>query len=78
MSSVYEHVDHLVTTLVEVGVRCDKIEVKILGFPLQQTEQEARIHNACQQTEVQPEEKNQRLSVFRGLAGGNKGAGWYV
>lgn len=34
MSSVYEYVDHLVTTLVEVGVGCDKIEVKILGFPL--------------------------------------------
>lgn len=34
MSSVYEYVDHLVTTLVEVGVGCDKIEVKIPGFPL--------------------------------------------
>ena len=46
MSSVYEYVDHLVTTLVEVGVGCDKIEVKILEFPLKERKNKKNITDA--------------------------------
>ena len=54
-----------------------------LSLPyLQQTEQEARIHNACQQTEVQPEEKTSDCQssadlqvAIKALVGTFEGAG---
>ena len=73
MSSVYEHVDHLVTTLVEVGVRCDKIEVKILGFPLKkkgkkkQKNKLKKKHQGRYNSKLYKKTKQRKLSYYTDL-----------
>lgn len=62
MSSVYEYVDHLVTTLVEVGVGCDKIEVKILEFPLKEKKKTKKKHHGRYNSELYKKTKQRKLS----------------
>lgn len=67
MSSVYEHVDHLVTTLVEVGVGCDKIEVKILEFPLKEKKKTKKKHHGRYNSELYKKTKQRKLSYYTDL-----------
>lgn len=78
MSSVYEYVDHLVTTLVEVGVGCDKIEVKILGFPLKkkgkkkQKNKLKKTLGTLQQQALQENKAKKAQLLHRSLHNGNR------
>lgn len=68
MSSVYEHVDHLVTTLVEVGVGCDEIEVKILVFPLKKKEKKTKKnHQGRYNSKLYKKTKQRKLSHYTDL-----------
>ena len=73
MSSVYEYVDHLVTTLVEVGVGCDKIEVKILEFPLKERKKaKKKTSQTLQQRALQENKAKKAQLLHRSLHNGNR------